>query len=142
MLTAAVVPSTTVAARIRNTMARMVNRRSFLLASGTAAGVLALSRSPDAQTSGEPIIDIHQHVGYSGRPNEVLLSHQRAMGITTTILLPAGRAARRPSTHDGVANGLQAEALGNDACYAFAQAHPKAFLFGANDVPDLDGATG
>ncbi len=62
------------------------------------------------------------------------------MGITTTILLPAGRAAMRPSTHEGRSNGLQAQALGNDACYDFAKAHPGEFLFGANEVPDLDGA--
>ena len=62
------------------------------------------------------------------------------MGITTTILLPAGRDAIRPSTHDGDSNGLQAQALGNDACHDFAKAHPREYLFGANDVPDLDGA--
>ncbi len=119
----------------------MVCRRDFLAASGAAAAVLAFPRVSDAQAAGEPIIDIHQHVGYSGRPDDVLLAHQRAMGITTTILLPAGRPATRPSTHDGGSNGLQAQALGNDACYAFASAHPREFLFGANDVPDLDGAT-
>src|SRR5262245_3911124 len=90
--------------------------------------------------TGEPIIDIHQHLGYSGRPDDVLLAHQRAIGATTTILLPAGRAATRASTHGGVANGLQAEALGTDACARFVAAHRGAFLFGANDVPDLDGA--
>ena len=97
--------------------------------------------SSGLQAPGDPIIDIHQHVGYSGRPDDVLLAHQRAMGVTTTILLPAGRPATRASTHEGKANGLQAEAMGNDACYAFAKAHPRAYLFGANDVPDLDGAT-
>lgn len=97
--------------------------------------------APAVSAQGEPIIDIHQHVGYSGRPDDVLLAHQRRMGVTMTILLPAGRSVQRPSTHDGVANGLQAQALGNDACYAFAKAHAKEFAFGANDVPDLDGAT-
>ena len=91
--------------------------------------------------SGEPIIDIHQHLGYSGRPDDVLLAHQRAIGATRTILLPAGRRATGPSTHEGLANGLQAEALGNEACYQFVQARRQAFLFGANDVPDLQGAT-
>ena len=91
--------------------------------------------------SGEPIIDIHQHLGYSGRPDVVLLAHQLAIGATTTILLPAGRPATRPSTHQGLANGLQAEALGNEACSRFARRHRRAFLFGANDVPDLEGAT-
>src|SRR5262249_12918898 len=91
--------------------------------------------------SAEPIIDIHQHVGYSGRPDDVLLAHQRAMGVTTTVLLPAGRPAMLASTHDGVSNGLQAQALGNEACYRFARAHRDAFRFGANEVPDIEGAT-
>jgi predicted TIM-barrel fold metal-dependent hydrolase len=88
----------------------------------------------------EPIIDIHQHVGYSGRPDEVLLAHQRALGITTTILLPAGRPVKTASTHDGKSNGLAAEAFGNEECYQFARAHPKEFLFAANEVPDIEDA--
>ena len=119
----------------------MLSRRGFLAASGAAAGALAFPGAFDVQAHGVPIIDIHQHLGYSGRPDAVLLAHQRAMGVTMTILLPAGRPAMRPSTHDGVANGLQAQALGNDACYEFAKAHLDEFRFGANDVPDLDGAT-
>jgi predicted TIM-barrel fold metal-dependent hydrolase len=71
----------------------------------------------------------------------VLLAHQRAIGATTTVLLPAGRPAAIASTHNGVANGLQAQALGNDACYRFAQEHPDAYRFGANEVPDIEGAT-
>ena len=62
------------------------------------------------------------------------------MGATTTILLPAGRSVNTPSTHDGVANALQAQAHGNEACEAFARAHPKEFLIGANEVPDIRGA--
>jgi predicted TIM-barrel fold metal-dependent hydrolase len=89
----------------------------------------------------DPIIDIHQHVGYTGRTNEALLAHQRAIGATTTILLPAGRPVARPSTHDGVANGLEAQALGNEACQEFARQHRSEFVFGANEVPDLEGAT-
>lgn len=122
-------------------MTGMINRRDFLAASGAVAAGLALPGDVGAQAQGDPIIDIHQHVGYSGRPDAVLLAHQKAMGVTTTILLPAGRTVNRPSTHDGVANGLQAQALGNDACYAFARAHGDAYRFGANDVPDLEGAT-
>jgi predicted TIM-barrel fold metal-dependent hydrolase len=88
----------------------------------------------------EPIIDIHQHLGYTGRPDDVLLAHQRAIGATTTILLPAGRPADTASTHKGVANGLQAQALGNEACYQFARTHSKEYVCGANEVPDLEGA--
>ena len=88
----------------------------------------------------EPIIDIHQHLGYSGRSDEVFLAHQKAMGVTKTILLPAGRPVNRPSTHNGVANGLQAKALGNEDCYRFALAHPKHYLFTGCEVPDLPDA--
>jgi predicted TIM-barrel fold metal-dependent hydrolase len=127
-----------------------VKRRDFLTRSAvallgvTTRGYAAHSTGSGQAAepaSGEPIIDIHQHLGYSGRPDDVLLAHQRAIGATTTILLPAGRLATGPSTHGGLANGLQAQALGNAACDQFARAHRHAFLFGANDVPDLEGAT-
>jgi predicted TIM-barrel fold metal-dependent hydrolase len=119
----------------------MVNRREFLTSSALAMFATADAYAAAKQASAEPIIDIHQHLGYSGRPNEVLIAHQRDIGATTTILLPAGRPATGASTHGGVANGLQAQALGNEACDQFVRAHRDAFLSGANDVPDLDGAT-
>jgi predicted TIM-barrel fold metal-dependent hydrolase len=117
------------------------SRREFLTASSVALLGLAVQGSRLPQAASEPIIDIHQHLGYSGRPDAVLLAHQRALGATTTILLPAGRSVNTPSTHAGVANGLQAQALGNEACYRFARAHAKAFRSGANEVPDVEGAT-
>ena len=68
----------------------MRERREFLTTSSLALlGVAVQGLGTDAVEAAEPIIDIHQHVGYTGRPNDVLLSHQRAMGATTTILLPA-----------------------------------------------------
>jgi predicted TIM-barrel fold metal-dependent hydrolase len=116
-----------------------VNRRQFLSTSALAlAGAAARAQT---NASAEPIIDIHQHLGYSGRPDDVLLAHQKAMGVTTTLLLPSGRPVTRASTHNGVSNGLQAEALGNDACYQFARAHRAQYLFAANEVPDLDDAS-
>jgi predicted TIM-barrel fold metal-dependent hydrolase len=114
----------------------MITRREFLIESSVAAIGLAAQGA-----AREPIIDIHQHLNYSGRPDEALLSHQRAMGISTTILLPAGRAVNSPTTHGGKANGLQAQALGNEACYRFARAHRQEYRFAANEVPDLSGAT-
>jgi predicted TIM-barrel fold metal-dependent hydrolase len=39
-----------------------------------------------------------------------------------------------------VANALQAQALGNEACWRFARAQGKAYRFAANEVPDLDDA--
>lgn len=118
---------------------RRLSRREFLARSALLAlttGVAGCQTSM-AEANPEPIIDIHQHVGYSGRPNEALLMHQRTMGVTKTILLPAGRTVERASTHHGISNGLQAQCLGNDACYRFARAHRKEFYFGANEVPDL-----
>ena len=119
------------------------SRRDFLSTCGRALIGAAVTEFPTAAAaqSAEPIIDIHQHVGYSGRPDEVLLAHQRTMGISRTILLPAGRSLTTASTHQGTANGLQAQALGNEACYQFARKHAKEFLFGANEVPDFEGAT-
>ena len=117
-------------------------RREFLTTSSLALLGVALQGLGTAPSEvAEPIIDIHQHVGYSGRPDDVLLSHQRTMGATTTILLPAGRSVITPSTHDGVSNGLQAQCLGNEACRQFARAHSGAFAFGANEVSDVDDAT-
>jgi len=121
-----------------------LSRREFVTASAaTLLGAAASGCTICCPTGkpAEPIIDIHQHVGYSGRPDDVLFTHQRAMGITTTILLPAGRPVSVASTHDGKSNGLAAQTRGNEECYRFALAHPKEFLFAANEVPDLEGAT-
>jgi predicted TIM-barrel fold metal-dependent hydrolase len=115
-------------------------RRDFLTTSALAAIGAALLHG-QAGAAPEPVIDIHQHLGYSGRPDAVLLRHQEVMGVTTTILLPAGRPVNTASTHEGVSNGLQAQALGNEACRSFARAHRKQYRFGANEVPDVAGAT-
>ena len=119
-----------------------LSRREFLAASGVLAlaAVAPGCKTGEAGWGAEPIIDIHQHLGYSGRSDEVLLAHQRAMGVTKTILLPAGRPVNTASTHNGVSNGLQAQCLGNEACYRFAKAHPQHYLFGACEVPDLPDA--
>ena len=118
-----------------------LSRRTFLSSSRLALLALAVQgeRRTAAQAA-DPIIDIHQHLNYSGRSDEALLAHQRRMGATTTILLPAGRPVNTESTHKGVSNGLQAEALGNDACYKFAHAHAREYRYGANEVPDVPDA--
>ena len=130
---------------------RLITRRDFLVSSalataGTALGLAAADATP------EPIIDIHQHTDYGGerdaqwnivkpgRANDRLIAHQRAMGVTKTILLPAGSRQRRASTHEGRANGLDSTCSGNDACLALAKAHPGEFYFGANEVSDLTSA--
>jgi len=69
-----------------------------------------------------------------------MLAHQRAMGVTKTILLAAGRPVNSASTHNGLSNGLQAQCLGNQYCYRFAKRHPNHYLFAACEVPDLPDA--
>ena len=114
-----------------------INRREFLRTSLLAGVAAMLPGCQSRQPASEAIIDIHQHLNYSGRPDDVLLAHQRAMGVTQTILLPAGRSLISPATHNGESNGLQADCYGNAACERFAHNHRRAYLFGANEVPDL-----
>jgi predicted TIM-barrel fold metal-dependent hydrolase len=130
-------PQTSVGKGLPITRRKFLSQASVAVAGGSLfTGCEILSDSSVARS----IIDIHQHVGYNGRPNDVLLHHQRAMGVTQTILLPAGKPVNTESTHGGVSNGLQAKCLGNQACYDLAKKHPRNFLFGANEVPDIDGA--
>ena len=86
----------------------MLSRREFLAGAGALASGIAA-----AQTA-EPIIDIHQHTHYSGRSDEELIRHQRAMGVAKTVLLPAGSKY-----------GLAADAWGNDSVVALARRLPK-----------------
>jgi predicted TIM-barrel fold metal-dependent hydrolase len=114
-------------------------RREFLASSSLALLGAAVSGCATVERAGqpEPIIDIHQHTGYSGRTNEQLIAHQQAMGVTQTIMLPAGREVSRPSTHNGKSNGLAAKAGGNQSCLELARQYPGKFFFCANEVPDL-----
>ena len=95
-------------------MADTLSRRSFL----AAAPVLA--------ASAEPIIDIHQHTNYSGRTDDELIQHQRDLGISRTVLLPAGSKY-----------GLAAGCGGNDTVLAIARRLPKEYVFFANELPDI-----
>ena len=115
------------------------SRREFLASAATVLLTPHLT-SFAAEAAPEPIIDIHQHTRYTGRSDEQLLAHQRAMGVTQTILLPAGREVKLPSTHNGNSNGLAAQCGGNETVVAFAREHPKEFVFGANEVVDLPDA--
>lgn len=93
----------------------MISRRELIL--GASASALA---------GAETVIDIHQHVHYSGRSDEALVAHQKTMGITRTVLLPAGRKL-----------GLAADVYGNDSAVALAQRYPEQFLYFANELPDI-----
>ncbi|GHB74824.1 amidohydrolase family protein [Persicitalea jodogahamensis] len=119
-----------------------LTRRGFLTSTSMllAGSALALNHA-DGLVAEEPIIDIHQHTDYMGRTDAQLIAHQKALGATTTILLPAGTPAFGFSTHQGTTNGLQAKCSGNEACFDLAKKYPKSFKFGANEVPDLPNAT-
>lgn len=90
-------------------------RREFLAVAGASAA--------SAQTR-ETIIDIHQHTDYVGRSDEALIAHQATMGITKTVLLPAGSRY-----------GLEADASGNDRCFELVRRYPDRFTTFANEVP-------
>jgi predicted TIM-barrel fold metal-dependent hydrolase len=99
----------------------LLTRRSFLAGAGAAIGGAPLSAQ-----SAEPIIDIHQHTNYTGRSDEELIRHQREMGVTRTVLLPAGSKY-----------GLAAGCGGNDTVVAIARKLPKEYVFFANELPDI-----
>lgn len=111
-----------------------LSRRQFLITSTAAP---ATASQVLAEHSKEPVIDIHQHTGYLHRADPLLVAHQRKMGVTKTILLPAGSQVTRPSTHEGKSNGLAAKVTGNDAAVALAKKYPNEFYFGVNEVTDL-----
>src|SRR6059058_2805083 len=94
----------------------MISRRSLL----------ASLASPLLAQAPEPIIDIHQHTNYSGRTDAELIAHQREMGVSKTVLLPAGSKY-----------GLAAGAGGNDTVVAIARQYPAEYVFFANELPDI-----
>ena len=102
----------------RHEMSAPLSRRAFL---GTATAALL--------PAVEPVIDIHQHTNYAGRTDEELIAHQRIMGVTRTVLLPAGSIY-----------GLAVGAGGNESVVELARRHPELFLYFANEAPDLPGA--
>ena len=102
-----------------------VTRRHFL-ATGAAA-LAGLAVADDA--AAEPVIDIHQHTDYMGRTDPELIAHQRKMGVSHTVLLPAGRFF-----------GLEAACSGNDRVMEVAAHLPHEYSFFANEVPYLSDA--
>ncbi len=119
--------------RLRRIM-MMITRRHLLL-QGAALSGLTYAAEPL-----EPVIDIHQHTNYQGRSDEHLIAHQRAMGVTTTILLPAGKVASVPSTHGGMSNGLAGKVGVNADALRLAEANRGEFFFGANEITDAEEA--
>jgi predicted TIM-barrel fold metal-dependent hydrolase len=116
-----------------------MNRRHFTH-SLTGSVLAATIPLPLHAAATEEIIDIHQHTNYHGRRNDALLTHQQKMGITRTILLPAGTELTSPSTHLGKSNGLAGRVFGTEASARLAEEHPTRFVFFCNEVPDANGA--
>jgi len=111
------------------------SRRSFI-----ATTLAAACSKLTAQEAVEPVIDIHQHMNYHLRSDEHLLLHQKAMGVTKSIILPGGTYVNQPSTHNGKSNGLAAKCVGTAWARDFAQLHPDAYLWACNEVTDLASA--
>jgi predicted TIM-barrel fold metal-dependent hydrolase len=103
-----------------------ITRRNFLLTAASTCAACIAGADPSPQ---EPVIDIHQHTDYSGRTDEQMLAHQKKMGVTHTILLPAGRFF-----------GLEAGASGNDRVQEVARRYPREYFFFTNEVPYLSDA--
>jgi predicted TIM-barrel fold metal-dependent hydrolase len=110
-----------------------LSRRQFLAVSAgilvEASCRLAAKGAEASAALPEPIIDIHQHTNYGGRTDEQLIRHQKIMGVTTTVLLPAGRFY-----------GLDAHCGGNDSVSALAKKHRDKFVVFANEVADIEEA--
>jgi len=94
-----------------------------------------------AESADETVIDVHQHVNFHGRRDDDLVEHQRTMGVSRTVLLPAGSALVRPSTDGGASNGLAARIFGTGAAARLAARFPDEFVYFCNEVPDAKDAT-
>src|SRR5687767_11047839 len=104
-----------------------LSRRDFLIAATAVAGSTLCGCATRNVNAAQPIIDIHQHTNYAGRTDEELIAHQRTMGVTHTILLPAGRFF-----------GLEANVGGNATVVQLARKLPREYSFFANEVPYLN----
>ena len=101
------------------------NRRKFLAATSAAITATALPCQALGRKDKQEIIDLHQHTNYSGRNDERLLRHQKAMGIKWTVLLPAGRKF-----------GLGAICGGNKTVRRVVVKNPKNYVHFANEIAD------
>ena len=133
-------PSGQLQARQSAARTALMNRRKALRQTACSLATLGLPLKAANDSGGEPVLDIHQHTHYHGREDAHLLAHQQAMGAGVSILLPAGSPQDRPSTHLGRSNGLAARCGDTAWCQRIALANPKAYLWGANEVTDLDQA--
>jgi uncharacterized protein len=102
------------------------SRRQFISAAGMAVGatLAGCAHHPASADTTEPITDIHQHTDYTGRSDADLIEHQRIMGVTHSVLLPAGRWF-----------GLEATVGPITHAHELVRKYPKRFSFFSNEVP-------
>ena len=105
---------------------RRLSRREFLGSASLFVLAQGTRRVEAEEAQPEPVIDIHQHTHYHGRSHDQLVAHQHAMGVSRTVLLPAGRMY-----------GLEAECGGNQTAVDLANQHPAEFAYFANEVADI-----
>lgn len=107
-------------------MIQSKNERAHLLSPLSRRTFVGMACAALVQAADEPVIDIHQHTNYHGRSDKGLIAHQHTMGISKTVLLPAGSKY-----------GLAAGCGGNETVVRLAKAHPNQFAFFANELPDI-----
>jgi len=98
-----------------------ISRRTLLAGAAVCLANVSADGKEDLR-----VIDIHQHTNYAGRTDDQLLAHQRRMGVTKTILLPAGYKAT-PDLDVG----------STEVCSALARKHPNEFVYFGNELPDI-----
>ena len=116
-----------------------MKRRRF---AKTTAAALTCAATGQSRSDDDPpeLIDVHQHVNFHGRRNADFVAHQKNMGVSKTVLLPAGSQRGAKSTHMGRSNGLAARIFGTGAAKRLALQHPDRFIYFCNEIPDLDSA--
>ena len=87
---------------------------------------IELSSKEIVGMAADEITDIHQHTHYAGRRDGTLVAHQRTLGVTRTVLLPAGSQL-----------GLDADCGGNQSVMELAKQFRHEFVYFANEVPNL-----
>lgn len=112
-----------------------ITRRSFLALTGSAA-VANSAFSQVAAAGAEPIIDIHQHQGYQGRSRQQFIAHQRAMGVSMTVILPSARAFDRQADGSRL-DPERAKSAGNENAVALVARNQREFVRFANELPTI-----
>ena len=72
-----------------------LTRRKFLATTSASLAASALPGQALVRKPRQEIIDLHQHTNYSGRNDERLLRHQRALGVNCLLYTS-------PSPRDGL----------------------------------------